>query len=295
MGKGNLSLIRPVTVVAFIALLSLSNLSVIVMAEFPPWINQSATTQYVTNLLNSYNALVDSKEALAPNFPSIEHDFSLYHDVGYSFKVLVVRSSSLSYNSNNTDVVAFIFTPIQSSQPQVTIDNNHTLEDFIAITPGAPAMNLNGSFEGSTLLSPLLPYGTAFYRYTMNQQDKVVYVPLVWVTSISRQVLNDTSVNSKNAAEAIYQEDKLFLSSATTSTTTQNPNMPGDIIANWLAEVIRSPISWLAGVMAIVIFAGIPWYFGSFREFVRVMGSDKERGKVVRELKRLTRHKVKKK
>src|SRR6266566_6656278 len=77
----------------------------------------SNTRMYVDNLISSYNALVPSN---APNFDGIKGYYALYHAIGNTFKVLVMRCD------NTTQVVVLNFVPIGGNDPIVVMDDNDT-------------------------------------------------------------------------------------------------------------------------------------------------------------------------
>jgi hypothetical protein len=236
------------------ALLTISHFPKAADAQTAPWIDENAAQQYATDLIGGYDALVDSSQASSQSFPSIAQYFSLYHSAEDSFKVLVVRSTTLAISSNQTDTVAFVFIPIQSPQPQIIVENNETLENLVGIVL-APMLD-PGASNGSDIISPLKD-GTAFYQYTMSQQGEVTRVPLIWVTSISHEVLNETAANSEDAAHEIYDSDSTWVAThiATQTSQTQTSDESSAPTQNVFVEAIDS--SYGPVIPLVVILVGV--------------------------------------
>jgi hypothetical protein len=145
--------------------------------------------------------------------------------------------------------VAFIFTPIQSSEPKVVIENNRTLESMLGMT----IYNFSGSFHVSWIITPPLHSGEAFYDATINLENKVLYVPLVWTTSISHDILNNTSVNSKMAAQELYNFNVEEMQIGTA------PPAPNPILA-----FLSNP--WVVGfALAFGILVGVVYLYREFK------------------------------
>ena len=240
--------VRVAAIVALVVFLTAPNLPRPTAAQ-TPWINQKAAVSYASDLINDYNAFVDSEQATWANFTSIQSHFSLYHALGDSFEVIVVKSTTITINSNGTDVVGFIFMPIASPQPQIIVEQNETLEDLTNVNPFAVITRLLnstavGSIEDTCEMSPL-HYGTAFYSCMMNEPTQVKYLPLVWVTSISTEVQNDTFASAKTAAQIIYRNDEI-------STIPPPPTLADEVfgfIKTYIYGVLFAVVSFLASVI----------------------------------------------
>lgn len=77
-------------------------------------------TQYITHLIDDYNLLVDQYDKLRPDFASTKAYFSLYHEAGNSFRVIVIQTNQ--YNAQ----LSLIWIPIKAPQPDVIVDYNNT-------------------------------------------------------------------------------------------------------------------------------------------------------------------------
>jgi hypothetical protein len=152
------------------------------------------TVQYVENLIDSYNSLVAFSDVYKSNFQSIEADFSLYHQTGESFAVIVMQSVP-----DNSDFVALIFFPIKSETPVVIMDNSDTL----ASVYGFYITGEDNIFE----------------NLLMSYTNTIVHLDLILEIQVS-DITNDTLVNSKNTAQFIYNNDESQISQSTISTTT---------------------------------------------------------------------------
>jgi hypothetical protein len=185
-----------VTAVTLIVLVVLPNVGVAYEQQTLP-VNQAAVDTYVSNLIGSYNAFLQSKQEQWSNFPTIQHDFVLYAATGYSFKVLVARENASSKN----DRIDFLFQPIQAGKPDVIIYQNETGQQLRAIT-------VSGFNNPAALdyFSVWTPYGSILEYVKTNASVSATYYPLIWITNTS-QVYNDPNVDSKSAAQAIYNSD----------------------------------------------------------------------------------------
>ena len=90
------------------------------------------TIQYVKNLIDSYNELVAEHDAPRADFNSIKSYFSLYHEAGNSFKVIVVETqpSSPPY----IQFLSLIFVSFRADQPNVIMDYNDTFGSLFPAT-----------------------------------------------------------------------------------------------------------------------------------------------------------------
>ena len=189
---------RVAIAVLLIGLLTFSNLPQVATAQTAPWIDPTATMNYVDNMISSYDALA-SNDALYLNFTSVEPHLTLYHSVGNSFEVIALRTLP-----NNDSFVSFIFVPFASNNPVLVINSTVALDDFYPIV---------GSGEGSILEHNQVTYN-----------DTITNFALIWGVHVS-DVLNNTDVNSKNAAEAVYQTD-ITQASAAILETRIGPSRP---------------------------------------------------------------------
>lgn len=233
------------------------------------------TKQYVTNLIDSYNSQVDQYAKPRSDFINIKPYLSLYHEAGNSFKVIVFQIDT--YNPGN---LCLVFLPLPMSQPVVIMDPNATFNDLFPTT--------DDIIIGWYIIRENLPLS---YNGTVTRQNFIYEIP-------TRDISNYDSINlsnSEKAARDIYQQNqKKFPTASQTMTIVQTISQTRSQSGqDWFSGVLSSPISWVAGVLTLIIFAWIPWYFGSFREFVRVMGNEEERKNVVLELRKLVKHKVK--
>ncbi|MGP8125547.1 MAG: hypothetical protein ACLQEQ_06750 [Nitrososphaerales archaeon] len=249
---------------AIIALLSISYIPQQAFARQPaPWINQTEVTQYASNLIDDYYGLFVAAYGYYPN-STIAQDFSLYHSTVSSFKVLVMRSNSVSWDSNITDTIVLLFIPNPTFQ--VVVENNETWEDAFGVAVNG-TITYSGNFQNSAIVSPPSAYGAAFFHYSLNEQNQVVYIPLVWVTSISHGIQNDTNVNAKGAASWIYQLDLASTEKPPPVSHWYDPALKW-FESFWYVIVI---LGVLLGILADVVFLRKEWrpFHGSERSTVK--------------------------
>jgi hypothetical protein len=85
--------------------------------------------RFVTTLIDSYNGLVDQKDKTRKDFDTIKGYLTLYHDNSSSFNVTVMQT-----NSYYTNDLTLIFSPIETTQPNITINQT---EAFLDLFPNA--------------------------------------------------------------------------------------------------------------------------------------------------------------
>ncbi len=162
--------------VAFITLVTLSNLPRIAVAQQTPWIEPAKTKQYVNNLLSWYNFWADSLPASARPY------LTLYHGLGFNFRVYVIPA-----NPNNDTLASFLFSPIQANDPQVIIDSNVSL---VGLT------NFHIKGDNVTLKA-----------FTIIISNTTLPVHLIY-TTLTSKVLTNTLANSEAVARYLYRLDK---------------------------------------------------------------------------------------
>jgi len=161
-------------------------------------INGTAATLYAKSLIDDYNAIVNDKET-SSDIQTYQHFFWLYHAVGASFEVQVLRDNVSLTNGQTNDEIEFLFTPIQASSPNVTVYTNETgreLRFYVAGFNQSAAARLD-------YRDFCLSHGTGYGRmYSQTPIGASIY-SLMWFTN-SSSVYNNTLVNSESAAQAIY-------------------------------------------------------------------------------------------
>jgi hypothetical protein len=170
------------------------------------------TEGYVDNLISSYNALVPSN---APNFDSIKGYYALYHAIGNTFEVLVMRSD------NTTQVVVLNFIPIGGNDPIVIMDGNDT-------------------FVGAYKLFDFQAGNDAVERITFSYQNTNVAITLAYSVDWS-DITGAYMVNSKNAAEYLYHSD--------VSRIPQSPNQVPDPFGFFNDNPIVKTLNSLSGIL----------------------------------------------
>lgn len=172
---------------ALIALLTLPNLSLSVMTQPAPWISQSIVTQYVNNLIDTYNAKVTATYGLHPDF-TITDNFKLYHASDHSFNVTVVR-----YNDSSNIAIGFVFVPIISPAPVIVIDNTATVCEltYPICIPFAPNNDL----------------GFAVRQSAYNGSRGAGYGPFIWIANATT-LFADPLVSSAEAADSLFRNDQ---------------------------------------------------------------------------------------
>jgi hypothetical protein len=202
------------------------------------------TRQYVNNLIESYNALVKSNDSYRPDFASIKVYFKLYHDVGYSFKVIVAQALpndpvANAGITNATDFLDLAFIPIAGNIPDIDMEYNRSASEISGF----------GGLTGA---------GNLREDLTINWQGGVRYQAIAYCIFKSDISSNDTlnSINSKNAAVQIYQADRSRIPASTTQATanTQSTSLPPSGIIEWIGSRPITDIFGIVGFVASVVY-----------------------------------------
>ncbi|MDV3293658.1 MAG: hypothetical protein LYZ70_05255 [Nitrososphaerales archaeon] len=176
---------RLVAVVLALALIGFGPVQPI-MAQSNPWDNRAAVTQFTNNFLTTYNFMVSQFHLANPNL-TISGHFLLYHTIGYSFNVTVLR-----LDDNDTRYICFAFVPIQSNTPLISIDDNETAQS--RYFPNLPGLRPNNSL-GAELRQGLFT-GTSGSGY----------LPFIWIANASRLLANP-SLYSAQVAQYVFDDD----------------------------------------------------------------------------------------
>jgi hypothetical protein len=230
----------------------------------------------VKNLLDTYNSLVNLYYGYYPDSHVLDR-FRLYHAVGYSFNVTVMR-----FNSTTKAFVAFVFVPIMSASPPIIIDDNDTFIHF-------QFPNLPESFEPSisALLKPNNTLGILQVQGTSVGPNGTRLAPRIWIANATTMFAN-IMTSSADAANYVFKEDQAGynqdLARTQTTTSSQSTNNSWSIL-----EPIGSiPITW-AGAAGFLLILGygirtlVIDLFGSWKEFITFLVDKNER-------KRLAEH-----
>jgi hypothetical protein len=222
----------------------------------------------VNNLIDSYNALVTVHYGYYPNSTVLNH-FRLYHAIGYSFNVTVMK-----WNSTTTAFVGFVFIPIISVSPQIVIDNNNTVLHLTY--PNAPESWF------SSLIKPNNTLGFAIEQGTSVGTNGTRIVPFIWVANATTMFANP-QMSSADAANYIFRQAQSGYTQNLTQATisSQSANSPPSGIIGWVGSLTITQV--FLGIVAILIA-----YFGGIRPIVQ-LSNEKERKKVVNEIKQLYR------
>ena len=140
------------------------------------------TNGYVTSLIDDYNVWVNQLEKPKPDWNSIKAYFSLYHEAGNSFRVIVVQMDL--YNTQ----VGLIFIRIQADQPEVSVEYNFTFRTLF------PNM---GEVVADTYTETNLPFR---YNGTMVLEDFLLEID-------SKDISPAYAQNAYDTAKYIYQQD----------------------------------------------------------------------------------------
>jgi hypothetical protein len=250
-------------ILVLVAVLGLSNLPLAAMAQPNPQIDQNVATQYVNALLTTYSVLFNQSYGSNPSSTITKH-FGLYRPVGYSFNVTVF------WWNTNMSQVGFTFIPILSNNLLITIVSTAKGCNYLFGVAGIEEPNDCLEYFGKDGPGVILPSGF------ISSPDGKKLIPYTWIAN-SANVFNDTgaSAGGVDAAKFLFGNGQ---------STIPPPSL--------YARLIESPLTY-AGSVVFTILLGIQLYFGSIRDFVKVLGDTKERKKVVQELRQLRRLKVK--
>ena len=145
--------------------------------------NEGKIVLYVNNLLSSYNSLVHFYDVYEPYFSNYEEHFSLYFEEGDSFRVICVKS-----DQNDTENLNFIFIKIRSANPDIVLDFNHSLNDYV---------------EGILLKG----HYSYVKNYLIEYFDTYLHTHLI-LSVISDDIVNNTMDGSKEYADFLYESHK---------------------------------------------------------------------------------------
>jgi len=226
-------------------------------------IDESAATQYATDLINDYNQQVAINSATYPVTPATAHFFTLYTPAhAKSWVVLVAREN---WNKTN-DWIEFDFAkPIQASSPQMIFYTNETAPYLRQVLLVPSSGNTNGS--GTTIWTP---YGEGIRYWQCITPFGIANIPLVWFTESSFPY-NDTAANALRAATAIYGQDVQNMEQ------TLNPPYPS---AGWFYNLLNSAEFWVfvVATAAVAIIASALAVRGRHKGG-RLAGSSKRKNK----------------
>lgn len=138
---------------------------------------------YVNNLIDRYNTLVEEYDKPRPDFAIIKPHFSLYHDAGNSFKVIVVQTAP-----NEANQISLIFLRIRADQPNVSMDYNDTFTSLFNVT----------EMFGFFTVDKDIPFT---YNGTVIRQDLVLGIQ-------ASELMANPITSSTNAANTLYQNDQ---------------------------------------------------------------------------------------
>jgi hypothetical protein len=238
------------------------------------------TQKYVNNLIDSYNALVAFPDRYRPDFDSIKVYLKLYHDVGYSFRVIVAQAippqmvtAIPGTPANMTDFLDLLFIPIMADRPDIVMEYDKTASEI-------------GGFGGLT--------GECTLREDLRiEYEGGITYQVVAFSILKSDISNNYMENSKNAAKLIYQADQqrvppltqtqvvpqttITQEQTTSIQTTQAQNTQGQnpIVAMilWLRDNILVPLVVFMGILVAVLVT----YFGSVRDALRFLIDKRER------------------
>jgi hypothetical protein len=212
--------LRAFQVAALVALLSIPETGVAI-GQQTSWITQDVATEYVKNLLSTYNADFTATYGSSVN-PNFTKDFRLYQSYGYSFNVTVMR-----WIPNSTDFIAFIFNPINSFSPIVTIDSNSYLQPILFLQfptfLAHPKLNNN--------------LGFAQRQSAYNGTSGAGYGPFIWIAN-STTLFADPMTSSAQTANFLFRNDQ---------SAVPPPNPPNPIL-----DFLSNP--WVLAIIGIVGF-----------------------------------------
>jgi hypothetical protein len=236
------------------------------------WIDRTVVTQYVDNLLDSYNALVNLHYGYYPN-SAVLNRFRLYHAVGYSFNVTVMK-----FNSTTTAFVAFVFVPIMSASPLIVIDNNDTFIHF-------QFPNLPKSLEPamSALLKPNNTLGIEQVQGTSVGPNGTRLAQRIWIANATT-MFDNPMTSSADAATYMFKGDQAGYNQdlARSQTTTSPQPVINPSSCGMFEPICSLPVTWvglagLLGFIAYIFRTTIIDLFGSWKEFFVFVVDKKER------------------
>jgi hypothetical protein len=189
---------------------------------------------YINNLIDTYNTLVRINYASNPNFASMKVNFTLYHDIGYTFKVYVMQTAE-----NVSGFLTLIFIPIGGNDPNIILDQNDT---FAKLYP----LSIIG--ENITL-----------EHLTFILTNTITQINIAYGLK-SSDITGDYLANSYSTAKYLYRLDAGSIS--------QHPNPTANQPDFW-----TDPVSWLEHNPLVIVFGlvfgGIVGAVTFFRDSIR--------------------------
>lgn len=166
---------------------------------------------YVDNLISSYNAFVPSSEG---NFDSIKGYFTLYHAIGDTFRVIVMRSD------NTSSFLVLNFEAIGGNDPTVILDTNDT-------------------FLGSYKLVDLAGEYVRIVDITFLYANTAIPIRLAMSVN-SSDFAGDYMTNSLHAAQLLYNSDARSIPLNPNPISNQPQQNIGDLVLKLIVTVFGS-------------------------------------------------------
>jgi len=189
-----------VTMALAIIVLSLLSFNRTTVAQPYPSISGTVAREYVNNLLTNYNALITSDYGVHPSSTVTDY-FQLYHAVGYSFNVTVMKWD------NNTDYpfFGFVFIPILSNSLLVTVNNDTTACDYVLSSPGFPPPDAAAC--SAFQLRPDNDLGVVMPQAAGNGTYGASTSPFLWLANATTLYANPLA-SSAQAGQLLFQDDQ---------------------------------------------------------------------------------------
>jgi hypothetical protein len=202
----------------------------------------------VKNLLDTYNSLVNLYYGYYPDSHVLDR-FRLYHAVGYSFNVTVMR-----FNSTTRAFVSFVFVPIMAAFPLIIIDNNDTFIQLqFPILPRSLEPAMSNLFRPNNTLGIIQVQGTSV------GPNGTRLAPRIWIANATTMFANIMK-SSADAANYIFKNDQAgynqdlarsqtATSSQSSSSQTSTQSNPWEIIWGGIGAV-----SVIVGLVASLLY-----------------------------------------
>ena len=234
--------------------------------------DRDRTVQYIDNLIDSYNLLVNEYDKPRQDFNSIKAHFSLYHEVGNSFKVIVVETTP-SF-APYIQYLSLIFVSFRADQPSVIMDYNDTLGSLF------PATDI---VNGDWYILRNIPFT---YNDTAIRQDFIFTID-------EKDILGDYVTTSNNAAQYIYQQDEKQIQIPRVSQTQTVTQTSISIISQATGvQPNPNPINYIIYIILGAIGIGgfiVVTYFGSLKDALDFVVDAKERKRELEKIRKLFR------
>ncbi len=224
---------------------------------------------YVKNLIDSYNFWVDEYDKPRRDFPDIKAYFSLYLELGNSFKVIVIQTDL--YDTQ----ISLIFTRIRANQLDVIVDYK---DSFWTLFPNMSEV------KGYTVIQSDLPFT---YNGTIVRQDFILGIK-------AADISGDYMTNSYNTAQYIYHEDQNQIPTISQTQTVTKTSVISQEQATGVqtSQSIFRTLIYIAGGIAGAVLVAITiavMYFGSGKDFVKFLVDEREQKGVMGDVKKLFR------